>query len=199
MLGRQAKILSDIQIKAVLGALEGSRNGLRNKVMFLLSLNSLRAKEIASLEISMITDAEGNLADSIALEDKASKGNSGRVVFMNPALKAGLTEYLESRKHLTSKYVIITERSEKFSAHAVVVFFARLYRKLGFTGLSSHSGRRTFASRVAKKISIAGGSLRDVQSLMGHRHISTTQRYIDQDVEAQRKVTAMAYPDSGSL
>jgi integrase/recombinase XerD len=167
--------------------------------MFLLSLNSLRAKEIASLEISMITDAEGNLADSIALEDKASKGNSGRVVFMNSMLKTALNEYLESRKHLQSKYVIITERSEKFSAHAVVVFFARLYRKLGFVGLSSHSGRRTFASRVAKKISIAGGSLRDVQSLMGHRHISTTQRYIDQDVEAQRKVTAMAYPDSGSL
>lgn len=85
------------------------------------------------------------------------------------------------------------------SAPTLVVFFARLYRKLGFTGQSSHSGRRTFASRVAKKISIAGGSLRDVQSLMGHRHISTTQRYIDQDVEAQRKVTAMVYPDSGSL
>lgn len=199
MLGRQAKILSDMQIKAVLGALEGSRNGLRNKVMFLLSLNGLRAKEIASLEIAMITDAEGNLADSIALEDKASKGCSGRVVFMSPALKTVLNEYLASRKHLPSSYVIVTERSEKFSAHAVVVFFARLYRKLGFVGLSSHSGRRTFASRVAKKISIAGGSLRDVQSLMGHRHISTTQRYIDQDVDAQRKVTAMVYPDSESL
>jgi integrase/recombinase XerD len=193
MLGRQAKILSDIQIKAVLGALEGSRNGLRNKVMFLLSLNSLRAKEIASLEISMITDAEGNIADSIALEDKASKGRSGRVVFMNPALKGVLIEYLESRKHLTSKYVIVTERSEKFSAHAVVVFFARLYRKLGFVGLSSHSGRRSFASRAAKKISLAGGSLRDVQALLGHRNLATTQRYLDQDVDAQRKVASLIY------
>lgn len=193
MLGRQAKVLTDIQIKAVLGALDGSRNGLRNKVMFLLSLNSLRAKEIASLEISMITDAEGNLTDQIALEDKASKGRSGRVVFMNPALKVALSEYLLERASSPSKYVIITERSEKFSAHAVVVFFARLYRKLGFTGVTSHSGRRSFASRAAKKISLAGGSLRDVQALLGHRSLTTTQKYLDQDVDAQRKVATMIY------
>lgn len=193
MLGRQAKVLSDIQIKAVLGALEGSRNGLRNQVMFLLSLNSLRAKEIASLEISMITDAEGNLTDQIALEDKASKGRSGRVVFMNPALKVALSEYLVERRNSPSKYVITSERSEKFSAHAIVVFFARLYRKLGFTGVSSHSGRRTFASRAARKITLAGGSLRDVQALLGHRSLTTTQKYLDQDVDAQRKVATMIY------
>lgn len=195
MLGRQAKIFSDIQIKAVLGALEGSRNGLRNKVMFLLSLNGLRAKEIASLEISMITDAEGNPSDRIALEDKASKGRSGRVVFMNPALKVALSEYLNERRNSLSKYVIESERSDKFSAHAVVVLFERLYKKLGFAGLSSHSGRRTFASRAAKKISTAGGSLRDLQAMMGHANLATTQRYIDQDIDAQRKVASMIYAE----
>jgi integrase len=193
MLGRQAKILSDMQIKAVLGALDGSRNGLRNKVMFLLSLNGLRAKEVAALELSMITDAEGNLADSIALQDKATKGHSGRVVFMSPALKEALIEYLDQRRSISSKYVIVTERSERFSAHAVVVFFARLYRKLGFVGLSSHSGRRSFATRAARKISQAGGSLRDVQALLGHRWISTTEKYLDQEMDAQRKVTTMIY------
>jgi integrase/recombinase XerD len=193
MLGRQAKILSDMQIKAVLGALDGSRNGLRNKVMFLLSLNGLRAKEVAALELSMITDAEGNLADSIALQDKATKGHSGRVVFMSPALKEALIEYLDQRRSISSKYVIVTERSERFSAHAVVVFFARLYRKLGFVGLSSHSGRRSFATRAARKMSQAGGSLRDVQALLGHRWISTTEKYLDQEMDAQRKVTTMIY------
>ena len=193
MLGRQAKILTDIQIKAVLGALEGSRNGLRNKVMFLLSLNGFRSKEIASIEISMLTDAEGNLADEIALQDKASKGRSGRVVYMSPALKEAVAEYLQERKNHSSKYLIITERSEKFSAHAVVVFFARLDRKLGFNGLSSHSGRRTFITRTARKISSVGGSLKDVQALAGHRSLSTTQAYIEQDVDAQRKVSSLIY------
>ena len=35
---------------------------------------------------------------------------------------------------------------------------------------------------------IHGASLRDVQVLAGHRALSTTQRYIEADVAAQRKV-----------
>lgn len=193
MLNKQAKILTDSQIQAVLSALEDTRRALRNKLMFLLSLHGLRAKEVASLQISMVTDAEGNVADEIALEDKASKGRSGRIVFMNAALKETLVQYLQERGSNPSPYVIVTERSEKFSAHAVVVFFERVYKSLGFKGASSHSGRRTFVTRAARKIILAGGSLKDVQALAGHRHLSTTQRYIEQDVDAQRRVAAMLY------
>ena len=89
--------------------------------------------------------------------------------------------------------MIVTERAEKFSANAVAVFFQRLYSKLGFIGCSSHSGRRTFITMCAKKISLAGGSLRDVMQLSGHRHLQTTQRYIDQDADAQRNVVATLY------
>ena len=35
---------------------------------------------------------------------------------------------------------------------------------------------------------LLGGCLMEVQMLAGHRALSTTQRYIDADVEAQRKV-----------
>ena len=41
---------------------------------------------------------------------------------------------------------------------------------------------------LSQKIFEAGGSLRDVQDLAGHRSIATTQLYIARNSEAQRKV-----------
>ena len=41
------------------------------------------------------------------------------------------------------------------------------------------------------------GSLRDVQMLAGHAALSTTQRYIEADVEAQRKVVVCGRSNAG--
>src|SRR6202158_4613043 len=92
-LGKQAKILSDKQVRAVLAELDTRRYPLRDRVMFLLSLKSgLRAKEVASVTGAMVTDAEGEIADMIALENRASKGRGGgRHIPLRPDLKAALT------------------------------------------------------------------------------------------------------------
>ena len=69
--------------------------------------------------------------------------------------------------------------------------FHRWYRHLGFSGCSSHSGRRTFITNAARKISTAGGSLKDVQELAGHSNLRTTQRYIDANPDAQVRVVGL--------
>jgi integrase len=84
--------------------------------------------------------------------------------------------------------IIHSERDIGMSPGAVQVWFHRLYADLGLAGASSHSGRRTFVTRCAKKIVEAGGSLRDVQELAGHASLSTTQRYIQGDTAAKRRV-----------
>ena len=49
-LGKQAKILTDKQVRAVLAELDTRRYPIRDRVMFLLSIKAgLRAKEIASI------------------------------------------------------------------------------------------------------------------------------------------------------
>ncbi len=90
-----------------------------------------------------------------------------------------------------SARTITTERASATSAQAVVNMFAAWYRALGFTGCSSHSGRRTFITNAARKISTVGGSLRDVQALAGHSSLTTTQRYIEVNGDAKRRVVDM--------
>ena len=84
--------------------------------------------------------------------------------------------------------VIRSERGEALRPSSVVNWFARLYRELGFEGCTSHSGRRTFITNAARLVFKAGGSLRDVQQLAGHRSIEHTQAYIDGDTRAKRRL-----------
>src|SRR5476649_2487832 len=108
---------------------------------------------------------------------------------MHRHLKATLTEWLAQTDGQGA--VIKSERGGHMRAGSVVKFFERAYRALEFVGASSHSGRRTFITRAARLVHQAGGSLRDVQILAGHRSIQTTQLYIDGDSDAQRKLVSL--------
>ena len=193
-LGKQAKVLTKKQIDQLLWYVSTLRQPLRNEVIVLLSVRAgLRAKEIAGLTWAMITDADGDITTSISLTDKASKGRSGRVIPLNMQLRLKLADLLEhERQHhsfdIATSYVIRTERSDKTSSQAVVNMFAAWYADVGLLGCSSHSGRRTFITNAARKISSVGGSLRDVQALAGHSSLAVTQRYIEGDGEARVKI-----------
>ncbi len=191
-LGKQARTLSKHQQAALLSFLETTRHAERNRLIFLLSVRAgLRAKEIASFTWAMVTDAEGNITDCIKLENSASKGRSGGVIWMNKELKEALCSYRNAKQGASSDRIIKTERSRGVSAQVIINMFYSWYRKLGFDGCSSHSGRRTFITNAARKISTVGGSIRDVQMLARHSSLQMTQRYIEADVEAQKKVVQL--------
>ena len=195
MLGKQAKTLADKQVRAVLAELETHRYPLRDRAMFLLSVKAgLRAIEIAGLRWSMVMDAEGNIADAIALENRASKGRrGGRIIPLHPDLRGALVALRRERgeEARPNRPVIFSERDSGLSANSVAVWFFRLYDGLGMVGCSSHSGRRTFLTKAARRVSEVGGSLRDVQQLAGHANLATTALYIATDQDAQRKLVAL--------
>ncbi len=199
--GKQAKALSEAQVRTSLIRLAGTRNPERDTAIFMLSIKAgLRAKEIASVRWSMITDPEGHVADAMELQDSASKGNGGRTIPLHKDLRAALVrlkDHAEARRAAIghtldlSANVVTSERGEHLGPNSVAHWFKRLYRALGFDGCSSHSGRRTFITRAARKASEAGGSLRDVQQLAGHASLQTTQRYVEGSTDAKRRLVAM--------
>lgn len=191
MSGKQAKILSKAQERALLKQAGQGRHPERDRVMVLLSIKAgLRAGEIAKLTWPMVLDPQGRIAERIELHDRAAKKCSGRTIPMHPDLKTSLARLRRVQDDDTPA-VIRSERGGAMRPGSVVNWFATVYRDLGFSGCSSHSGRRTFITSAAKLVSKAGGSLRDVQQLAGHRSINMTQRYIEGDTQAKRRLIAM--------
>jgi len=190
MPGRQAKTLSAADVNDLLVFASCTRNPLRNRVIVLLSAKAgLRAGEIASLTWDMVLGPTGQISGVIELRDHAAKKGSGRLIPMHPDICAALIAWRHCSAQ--SEYIAESERGGAMTPLSIVVWFNRAFKNIGLKGCSSHSGRRTFVTRAARIVHKAGGSLRDVQLLAGHRSIQTTQRYIDGDSDAQRKLVAM--------
>ena len=161
MQGKQAKIVSPTQERAILGYLVTTRYPARDHVMFLLSMKAgLRAKEMASLTWAMVTDATGQVAEVLHVPNRASKGKTGgRTIPCTPT----------SRPHWShcrpragtwpppSGPSSSPERGGGLSPATVRLWFHRLYTSLKMDGCSSHSGRRTFITRAARRVSQVGG------------------------------------------
>ena len=190
MAGRRAKILSSTDVDDLLLFASCTRNPLRNRVLVLLSAKAgLRASEIANLTWDMVVGPTGQIGGVIELRDTAAKNGRGRVIPIHLDLRAALVAW--RKVSMQSEYVVASKHGGPMTGLSIVIWFNRAFKNIGLKGCSSHSGRRTFVTRAARLVHKAGGSLRDVQLLAGHRSILTTQAYIDGDSDAQRKLVAM--------
>jgi len=193
-IGKQSKTLNKSQIQMIRTFLRNQRNGLRDETIFLLSVKSgLRSKEISLLGWKMVSKSDGTIDDYINLPNSSSKGNGGRIIPLHKDIKENLKLMLEEHRGLygfdqNKSFIVRTERSPFTTSQIIVNMFQKWYGKLGLLGCSSHSGRRTFITETSKRISLVGGSLRDIQMMVGHQSLQTTQRYIEGDSESQKKV-----------
>jgi integrase len=190
MPGRQAKILSKDNADDLLVFTSTTRLPVRNRLIVLLSIKAgLRAAEIANLTWEMVLTPAAEIGPVIELHDRAAKKSGGRLIPIHPELRDALSD-LRRQTEATGP-VLRSQRGGPMTPVSIVNWFANAYRAIGLQGCSSHSGRRTFITRAARLVHHAGASLRDVQLMVGHRSIQTTQRYIDGDTDAQRKLVSL--------
>jgi len=190
MPGRRAKILSSFDVGDLLIFASCTRHPLRNAVMVLLSAKAgLRAAEIANLTWDMVVDGSGQVSGLIELTDNAAKKCRRPVNSDPPGPGCRFGDMAPGRAAIRLCDRVRARWPDAAAEHRRVV--NRAFKNIGLKGCSSHSGRRTFVTRAARIVHKAGGSLRDVQLLAGHRSIQTTQRYIDGDSDAQRKLISM--------
>jgi integrase len=190
MAGRQAKVITPGMLRRMLGYVRRSRYPRRNRVIVLLGVKAgLRSCEIAGLEWSMVLDGQGSVGWSLNVWDAIAKKRSGRRIPIHPQLRRALIELSEE----TGRFgpIIRSERGGEMTPNSIVNWFVAMFAELELEGCSSHSGRRSFITKAARKVALTGGSLRDVQLLAGHRSIETTQRYIDGDTQAQRRLVSL--------
>ena len=186
----QAKTLTQNEIDQVLRYIATkNRYAIRNRALLLTSFYSgMRVGEIASLTISDVQNEDGTIRNEIRLSASQTKGNVGRVVFVNEKLRTEFDNYLRNRRIKDKdKPLFYTEKREGFNANTLTQWFFWLYKKAGISSASSHSGRRTFITNLANK----GVGVRVLASLAGHKSINTTMIYIDTNDEIKRQAVQL--------
>jgi integrase/recombinase XerD len=161
----------------------------RNLAMFMLSYGmGLRVSEIASLNIEDVLTDDGLIRSDFALKKANCKGNKSREVYLsNPLVAKALLDYIVSLRSRGDIYLeaplFLSQRGNRFTRNQIQAVFAAIYKRAGLTGCKSHSGRRSFATRLL----LNGTDIVSVKALMGHASIRETADYADTSPDALRK------------
>ena len=174
---RQAQTLNEAQLRRVLQYCQTRRHPLRDRTIVLVSFNAgLRAKEIAALTVGDVYDDAGAVRPQFILQRSQAKGGRARTVYVNQRLQRVLAEYGASIRLCDPlQPLFASQKGGAFSANTMCQLFLDIYKACGFKDASSHSGRRTFITRMAAQ----GVGVRVLAALAGHSSIQVTQRYID--------------------
>jgi integrase/recombinase XerD len=182
---KQAKVLSEAELKRVLSVIANQRHAARNRIAVMLSFYAgMRVGEIAHLKIGDVIDSEGHVKDQIVLLAHYTKTAEARAVFVNGKLRRELERFMLSGGQTSGRDApfLVTQKNTAFSANTLCQLFGQIYALAGIDGASSHSGRRWFITQLAH----SGVSAKVIMTLAGHRHLSTTQRYIEVNDQMMR-------------
>jgi integrase/recombinase XerD len=173
----QASVLNETEVRRVFRIIETTRHAERNRLAFVLSIYSgLRVGEIAALTVADVATQNFDVRREIKLRAHQTKGSKGRTVILSERVRKELSSFLKSHPSGRGDPPLIASQrnGRAFNNVSLSMLFKEIYEAAGIR-TSSHSGRRTFATRLNEK----GVGMKTIQRLMGHRNIGTTALYCE--------------------
>jgi site-specific recombinase XerD len=142
----------------------------RDRAMFLLMLRSgLRVEEVARLTVDAVDFRKRQVFVF------HGKGAKGRVVYLSEDARAALEAYLQKRSSKAKEMFLVQKgplTGTPISVRGIQKRIEYYARKSGLP-VSCHRLRHTFATQLLN----ADADIATIQDLLGHEHITTTQRY----------------------
>ena len=186
------KAISKEEVELLLSgpaAVDSARGRRDRAILELLYATGMRVSELVNLDVGDVDCASG----TVRCLGKASKE---RVIpIYDRAIKA-VEEYLERArlqllKKPDEKALFLNHRGNRLTRQGLWLIIKRYVEQLGIeTSVTPHTLRHSFATHLLN----GGADLRNVQELLGHANISTTQVYTQVSSDHLRSVYDKAHP-----
>ena len=169
----------------------GTPESRRDKAMLeLLYATGMRVSELVSLDLDSI-----ELHNNRATARCKGKGGKERLIPIHDQAVEALCFYLEQARpelarNRREKALFINRRGERLTRQGFWLILKNYSKTANIEAVTPHTLRHSFATHMLR----GGAPLRNVQELLGHANISTTQVYTQLTDEHVRQVYDKAHP-----
>ena len=177
--------LSVDEVERIIGSIDTSTDkGLRDRAMLELMYScGLRVTELISLKLSDLFFGEGYIR-------VLGKGNKQRLVPIGRVAQEYVMSYLDVRKEESSATKTKGEQtlflSNRLSGLTRVMVFNIIRQATELAGITKSVSPHTFRHSFATHLLAGGASIRQVQDMLGHENITTTEIYTHLDPDHLR-------------
>jgi len=160
-------------------------------ILELLYASGLRVSELAGLDLRSVNFGDGMLL-------VRGKGRKERIVPFGSKAKQAIEDYLPVRERLMMEArksgqpaLFLNTKGDRLTTRSVDRLLKKYLRMFGMNVQASpHSLRHAFASHLLTE----GADLRAIQEMLGHRSLSTTQKYTQVSIKQLMEVYDKAHP-----
>jgi integrase/recombinase XerD len=188
------RAISEDEVDALLDqpTTDTTAEGVRDKAMLeLLYATGMRVSELVALNMDDVSLASGYIRCF-------GKGGKERTIPVHPQAIVALETYMrEARPRLIGSAaepaLFVNHRGSRLTRQGFWLIIKQYARQVGIDTITPHTLRHSFATHMLSN----GANLRDVQELLGHANIATTQIYTHLTHDQMRKTYDRAHPRAG--